>query len=289
MMMIRFFLLFILVIFSPLSVYAKDLNKGLLYLSANGSPGQVRKIIKQGADPNHVDENGVTALSLASYYGMESNVKVLIKAGAEVNFLNDGELGALGVAINQSKNEVVEILLKAGARPNHSRLLLSPMYTAMKADNLKAAQLLLDSGVELNTREVSDDESQYVLHFGLEIMLDEEISDEMASLLLKNGLELQEFLDKKETLPVLKYLISENNNLGLRRALSWGLNPNVTFEDGSTPLHFAIRDFDTYSLEILLSCKEIENAPDKYGITPLGLARAEYFEEAVKMLENRFQ
>ena len=63
-----------------------------------------------------VDENGETALHLASYWGDSEIVKMLIEAGADVNAVNkDGET-ALYWASLKGHQEIIKILKEAGAK-----------------------------------------------------------------------------------------------------------------------------------------------------------------------------
>jgi cytohesin len=61
-------------------------NSTLLHLaSKDGSEESVRALIAAGADINHPDEKGATALLFAAQEGCEAAVRALIAAGAEVD------------------------------------------------------------------------------------------------------------------------------------------------------------------------------------------------------------
>src|SRR5262245_34854894 len=94
------------------------LNKDLLNAAAAGQPSKVADLIKQGADPNAMDEKGSSALMKAVYNRNREVVQTLIRAKANVN-ARDGEgMTALMRAANAGYAEIAEDLTRAGADLN---------------------------------------------------------------------------------------------------------------------------------------------------------------------------
>ena len=108
-----------------------DLNAELLKAVLAENITQVEQLIKDGADPNTIDENGNSLMCHTLYEGKTKAVKTLIKYNADINFVNflknetplDIAVSLVYIAvINNDKRkdyiETVDILLKSGADPN---------------------------------------------------------------------------------------------------------------------------------------------------------------------------
>ena len=97
-------------------------NTPLTYATARGDPAIVNALLRAGADPNHANETGWTALMAAVTKDNASCAIVLIKAGAnlEAVYPSTNHTPLLFAARNSPRN--VPILLRAGARLDTSRL-----------------------------------------------------------------------------------------------------------------------------------------------------------------------
>lgn len=84
-----------------------------------GRPSAVTTALKNGADVDERDNNGMTPLMLAAIFDRSSSAKLLLQAGANPNatFEEDGST-ALIMAARSYYSEVVEVLLRAGAKVN---------------------------------------------------------------------------------------------------------------------------------------------------------------------------
>jgi len=133
---------------------ARENEKVTLMMAANnGDLSQVRKLLREGADPNERTPRGETALhyatqsknvsvvqaliqaganvnakmtgnvtplmlSLDMAFGQPESAMALIRAGADVNVADaDGDT-ALIIAATESSNDVFQTLLEKGANPN---------------------------------------------------------------------------------------------------------------------------------------------------------------------------
>lgn len=100
-----------------------------------------------GADPNLVDDDGITALALAARNGGTKQIAALIKAGANPNILCGGYT-ALMMADGAS---VIDALLKGGADPNQ-RGTFGNTALLCQTNDPKGVELLLQAGADPNAK-----------------------------------------------------------------------------------------------------------------------------------------
>ena len=132
-------------------------DRALLDAAKRGDVAAVRSLLKQGADPNAAQGDGLTALHMAAQEGNLDLAKVLI--GAKANVDAKTRLGAytpLHLASEGAHTDVVLALLKAGANVDAVTTTsgVTPLHPAAKALNGEATVLaLLEHGAQANPRE----------------------------------------------------------------------------------------------------------------------------------------
>ena len=120
-----------------------------------GDDAAVRSLLKQKADVNAPQGDGMTALHWAAASGNQGLAEVLIAAGAKTSLLKRiGQYTPLHVAAKGGHDAVMRRLLAAGA---DARALTTtgaaPLHFAAAAGSVEAVKLLLDAGVDVNVRE----------------------------------------------------------------------------------------------------------------------------------------
>jgi ankyrin repeat protein len=64
----------------------QELNTSLLNAAQVGDAGNIKSLLKKGANVNYVDSDSWTALMWAVCYGNKETAKVLLEAKADVNY-----------------------------------------------------------------------------------------------------------------------------------------------------------------------------------------------------------
>jgi ankyrin repeat protein len=77
--------------------------------------GLVQLLLKHGADPSTLDDDGQTLLHVSSGYGNLKVTQRLLELGVDVNSRNNSCRTPIQVASKNGKEEVVQLLLQHGA------------------------------------------------------------------------------------------------------------------------------------------------------------------------------
>lgn len=187
----------------------EDGDTPLLFASKNAEidSAMLEALVKAGADLNHRDRRGVTALMHVAMSCQASKLKVLLDGGADPNAVsNDGE-SALILAIKSFGGlRVAKALLKAGANPNQ------------EDGDGKTALVHFISG------------AQYLTLDGLD-----EVAEALVTAAAKDGA-----LSGDDTLVLRAARFSSmSNNVSLKLLLASGANPRGSDKDGRNAIMLA--------------------------------------------------
>lgn len=127
--------------------------------SANDDDSRFRAVI------DAKDRRGETPLHYALRNNRIDLVRLLINRGCNVNVSTKNREFPINIACSNSELiECLKLLIAAGANVNttdfHGRLLRFPLHIAIRNGNLKAVELLVDAGADLN---VSLREGEHIL------------------------------------------------------------------------------------------------------------------------------
>ena len=106
--------LLLLALLIPLLVNAQDINQDLIDAAERGDTATVKALLTNDEIVNARDEEGWTALMVASGGGHIAIVQALLEAGADVNAKKNNGWTALMVAAYGGQTDVVKVLLEAG-------------------------------------------------------------------------------------------------------------------------------------------------------------------------------
>ena len=121
----------------------------------NGDRDAVRQLLKQGADVNAVQGDGVTALHWAATRGDAEMASMLLVAGANHRAATRfGGYQPLHVAAERGSATVVRALVTAGADANATTARgTTPLMLAAAAGDTETLGALLEAGAQANARE----------------------------------------------------------------------------------------------------------------------------------------
>jgi len=273
---------------------------------ANGE--MIGLLLKAGADPNATIGEGETPLMTASRTGTVSGVKALLAAGADAKAKESyrGET-ALMWAVAENHADVVKLLLAAGAEVNarstyydfkfrkvasggtqaiYFRGGLTPLLFAARQGAVESAQLLIDSGADVNMAEPEFNftpllEAIYNDHYDLAALLVDKKADADGALYLAVEMRNLDYFGNRPRKPTTDKL----DELGfVKFMLDHGADPNAVLKTklpgrmaqgaiavpkGATPFYRAARSADLAVMRLLLEKGADPNRPSDDHTTPL--------------------
>ena len=271
-----------------------------------------RRLVSSGADPDHQDERGATALSWSSWLGYQKMarlllnsgatvdiqekdgrtalmqaclqghlpiVRVLLDAGSQVNF-RSGPRSALSHASFAGRHNVVKLLLKRGANPNlHPRTMA--LNWACAGGNLEIAKTLLAADAEINGKDKDGDTPlmQSCLDGNLELV--KWLIDSGADVHVRNNADATALV---RTCQAVSVEAREAAPKILELLINKGADVNARDVKGKTPLILACAHGRIEPARILLARGAYVNATDDRGWTPLMMAAADGDAKIVKVL-----
>lgn len=121
---------------------------------ANSDRAAIRVLLKQRADVNATQPDGMTALHWAAYRDDFETVKALVEAKANVTVTNHFGVTPLSLACQNGNASIVELLLTNGADPNTTlRGGETVLMTAARTGKSGPVAALLKRGANLNAKE----------------------------------------------------------------------------------------------------------------------------------------
>ena len=246
------------------SVFSQDFSD----IISSGTPEEVEKAIKAGANVNERTPKGTTPLMAAAYANTNPEViDVLIKAGANVNERTPEGITPLMIAVMRNQNpEVVKALIKAGADVNERIKGITPLVMAIHINqDIEIIKALLNAGANVN-------EKDSLGHTPLMFAASYSENPEVITVLIKAGADVNE--RTLEGYTPLMFAAQANTNPEVIDALiKAGANVNERNPEGATPLMLAARyNENPEVITVLIKAGANVNERNPKGITPLMFA-----------------
>ena len=254
-----------------------DHDTPLHFACFRGKPDIVRLLLDRGAQVNVKNQLGETPLHLLSrgeYDSPSDGVSVaelLLERGTGVNAQDKFDWTPLHSASNNGKPEIVRALLSHAANVKaENELGETPLHLVRQGkygsqDSVQVAQLLLDGGVNANSR---DKRNWTALHSACYYG-----RLEIAKVLLDHSSITKSEDDQGETplhqLSQGHYKSKEASVLVAQLLLRRGVDVNVRDKDRRTPLHVASNYGELEIVRLLLDHDADANAKDADGESPL--------------------
>ena len=138
----------------------EEKDKKLLQGAQRNKLDEVREALEMGANVNVKNDDGWTAIAIASQQGSIELVEMLLEKRANVNVMNNNGNTALISASYKGYKEIVTMLLEAGAEVNAKN---NDGYTALMKASLMGhpeTVAILEEAIANNTENNSSEESQ---------------------------------------------------------------------------------------------------------------------------------
>src|SRR5258708_362810 len=144
----------LLLIFPLLATIASAENLRLADAAKQGNTAAVRTLLKQHADVNAPEPDGMTALDWAVRSNDLDMARLLIESGANLKSANRYGITPLSLAATNGSAAMIELLLKAGADPNAALPQgETVLMTAARTGDPAAIKVILSHDAKVNAKE----------------------------------------------------------------------------------------------------------------------------------------
>jgi len=134
-----------------INIQDNDGRTALIVASQQGYKGIVKLLIKNGADINIQGFDGKSNLIIALENKNEDMAKLLIKNGIDVNIQDNNKFTALMIASNNANKDIVQLLIEKRANINLQDIDGSTaLMDASQTFDIETVELLIKSGADVN-------------------------------------------------------------------------------------------------------------------------------------------
>ncbi|XP_032869910.1 ankyrin-1 isoform X2 [Amblyraja radiata] len=251
-----------------------DTATSFLRAARSGNLDKLLDYLKNGAEINTCNQNGLSALHLASKEGHVKVVSELLHNGIDLEAVTKKGNTALHIAALAGQEQVVKELVDYGANINaQSQKGFTPLYMAAQENHLDVVKFLLENGANQN---VATEDGFTPLAVALQ-----QGHENVVAILINYGTK------GKVCLPALHIAARNDDTRTVAVLLQNDPNPDVLSKTGFTPLHIAAHYQNLNVAHMLLTRGANVNFTPKNGITALHIASRRGNTNMVRFLLDR--
>ena len=240
-------------LFDTIPKYYPDLNNDEREFLLKVSEGDIEKateLVKRGVDVNVQNDNGMTALMIASEAGHVEIIEELLEVGADVNIQNSVGDTALILATIKGQSDSLGALLKFRADTSiQGKDGFTALMHAAKSGNVNCLQMLVDGGADPNIPNY-DDGADRIIRIG--------------------G---RDFIGDSRGTTAIIYAARHGKADCVKKLIEAGADVNNAHQDNererNTPLMAAMGLGNVQCVRELIQAGADLNIPDKNGMTAL--------------------
>uniref|UniRef100_UPI00398F33B5 ankyrin-1-like isoform X3 n=1 Tax=Pristiophorus japonicus TaxID=55135 RepID=UPI00398F33B5 len=251
-----------------------DAATSFLRAARSGNLDKLLDYLKNGAEINTCNQNGLSGLHLASKEGHVKVVSELLHNGIILETETKKGNTALHIAALAGQEQVVKELVDYGANINaQSQKGFTPLYMAAQENHLDVVKFLLENGASQN---VATEDGFTPLAVALQ-----QGHENVVAVLINYGTK------GKVCLPALHIAARNDDTRTAAVLLQNDPNPDVLSKTGFTPLHIAAHYENLNIAHMLLTRGANINFTPKNGITALHIASRRGNTNMVRFLLDR--
>jgi ankyrin repeat protein len=226
----------------------------LMQAARRGNVEVVQALLAAKADPNAKEKNGgQNALMWALSQKQSAVADALIRAGADVNAGSKSSFTPMMFAAQQGDVDSIRTLLRAGAKLNDFEPgTVTPLIIAAAMVHVDAVNLMLDNGANPNTADWRGYTPMLLVvrdsHYGIDLA------------------------NKDKIVTIVKSLLAHGANPNFRLKQPKAITTNDVSLDGGTALLLAAEVNNTEVVRVLLDAGADPNITTDQGMTPLIMA-----------------
>ncbi|MCK5894853.1 MAG: ankyrin repeat domain-containing protein [Endozoicomonadaceae bacterium] len=268
---------------SDINARNSDNNIPLHIACLEGYVGIVKLLGSLNSAINVFNDDGLTPISCAICSGSIEVIKELVDHyDNALEIHNSSGYNALCEAIIvDGKHDIIQYLIDNGANVNtFYENCGSPFLLSCQSKNLKTIKLLIDNGVDFNTKHCRG----HILYFCLQYC-----SFDVVKLLLSSGLSLKDVHDYNKKFNVLHYSVKIEKQSAelLRYFIRLGADINyVTSDTNDTALHLAVEDKKFDAVKCLIEAGAKLDIINNKGQLPLAIALENNDKDIIKILKG---
>jgi ankyrin repeat protein len=235
----------------------------------------VQFMVEQGANCSILNNEGDTAVNLATYYGHLDIAILLVEKGSMESDFNTGVRTCLHMASKRGFTDFVEFLLKRGVDSNLTdNNGDTPLHYALLTRELGVAELLCKNGA--NT-DLANDNGETQLHMSVLKGCIENVD-----LLLRYGANIDAQDKNGET--ALHKASSSGHLVIIKVLFDKKADSHIQSKNGNSLLHLAVSNGHLDVISLLLEKNVKINASNQEGMVPLHIAVSNGSVEIVQLL-----